>query len=68
MGGTVGDTGDVGLGVGVAVALAPHALNAKAKSIRATTNKVFRVFIENLLILMCTPLCGKLARCQSKNA
>jgi methyl coenzyme M reductase subunit C len=46
VGGTVGDTGTVGLGVGVAVALAPHALSTRTKSIRAITKKVFRMFMK----------------------
>jgi hypothetical protein len=57
VGGAAGDTAAVGLAVGVAVALAPQALNAKTNIIRAMTNHVLRKFIVNLLDLMRTPLC-----------
>jgi hypothetical protein len=57
VGGAVGDTAAEGLAVGVAVALAPQALNAKTNTIRAMTNHVLRKFIVNLLDLMRTPLC-----------
>ena len=49
VGGVVGVAGTVGLGVGVAVAVAPHAVANKTNSANVRTNRVLRVFIENLL-------------------
>ena len=59
VGGAVGVAGEVGLGVGVAVALAPQAVATKTSNARARTNRVLRVFIENLLIWVGTPLCSE---------